>query len=358
MKNINFILKILILLFITIIIVILIPPSAVFATEFRVVTTSEDTEAWTPQGDTRIMGGSNGQVLIIKKGTTIQVNYEPLGSSKNTPSQLPLQGTPYYVVELSVDISVDGGTIEAGSLINCMYLEEWNGTELVAEEDTNLTEEEKEEVSNMDPNDVYDIDKNATWDEIPVNSYNNSDLETSNYLYELLMDVNIADLNEEEKEAYKQRCFVLANAINNPGGTIALSSKALELLQKVNNTDKPIYTNPLFGLSKEKATNVTPDKIVDDAENFIDAGQNSNVATINQENADTALNSIYNILLAIAISITVIWGLVIAIKLMISSVEEKAEYKQMLWPYLIGCIIIFGSFIIWRIVIIVMNNVL
>ena len=63
-------------------------------------------------------------------------------------------------------------------------------------------------------------------------------------------------------------------------------------------------------------------------------------------------------MLAIGITVTVIWGLVIAIKLMMSSVEEKAEYKKLLWPYLIGCIVIFGSFIIWKIVIIIMSGVM
>ena len=131
------------------------------------------------------------------------------------------------------------------------------------------------------------------------------------------------------------------------------------LSNKINEDDGPTYTNPItVGGGTTNAENVTPDDIISDGDKFMEAGQNSNIGTINQNSADTVFDSIFNILLAIGITVAVIWGLIIAIKLMLSSVEEKAEYKKILWPYLVGCIVIFGAFGIWKLVILIMNNTL
>ena len=40
----------------------------------------------------------------------------------------------------------------------------------------------------------------------------------------------------------------------------------------------------------------------------------------------------------------------LGIKFMLGSVEEKAKVKETLIPFTIGCIIIFGAYIIWRLV--------
>ena len=215
-----------------------------------------------------------------------------------------------------------------------------------------------------------------TWEEIPLEDYSSATGEEADYLYELLMAVDVETLTDEQRAYLVDKAQALMNAFYDQstvnailtaiataaagvGGAFAtMPPRAKDLFFKIYPIQDPIYYNPLFNTSAQTAESVTPDTIISDADVFIDAGQNSDIATINQDNADIALNNIYNILLAIAISVTVIWGLVIAIKLMMSSVEEKAEYKKLLWPYVIGCIVIYGSFIIWRIVIIVMNNVL
>ena len=38
------------------------------------------------------------------------------------------------------------------------------------------------------------------------------------------------------------------------------------------------------------------------------------------------------------------------IKFIIGSLEEKAEIKAMLIPYVVGCIVVFGAFGIWKLV--------
>ena len=41
---------------------------------------------------------------------------------------------------------------------------------------------------------------------------------------------------------------------------------------------------------------------------------------------------------------------------MIASAEDKAEIKEALVPYILGCVLIFGAFAIWKIVITILNN--
>ena len=201
------------------------------------------------------------------------------------------------------------------------------------------------------------------WDKIQPDVYGGqglSVLDDAKKLYNKLMEVHYEDLSDEDKEKWDERAYALIRTLRNEYAT-GISEEMASSLESVL-ADDPIYTNPLTDPDVKNrvqtSTSVTPNTIIADSEQFIKDGKDSNIATINQENADTVLNSIYNIMLAIGITVTVIWGLVIAIKLMMSSVEEKAEYKKLLWPYLVGCIVIFGSFIIWKIVIIIMSGVM
>ena len=66
--------------------------------------------------------------------------------------------------------------------------------------------------------------------------------------------------------------------------------------------------------------------------------------------------SIYNILLVIGIAVAVIMGAILGIKLMVSSAEEKADVKKVLSVYVIGCIVVFGGFAIWKLVVTILQQ--
>ena len=53
------------------------------------------------------------------------------------------------------------------------------------------------------------------------------------------------------------------------------------------------------------------------------------------------LNNIFGIVRAIGIVISVVMLTAIGIKFMMGSVEEKAEYKQTLIPYVVGAAVVF-----------------
>ena len=66
---------------------------------------------------------------------------------------------------------------------------------------------------------------------------------------------------------------------------------------------------------------------------------------------------IYNILLAIGTVIAVIIGAILGIQFMVGSMDDKAKVKESLIPFVIGCVIIFGAFGIWKIVATILQDV-
>ena len=111
-----------------------------------------------------------------------------------------------------------------------------------------------------------------------------------------------------------------------------------------------IYKEPSIDVEAEQeASYAREDDPVEDiikgADNFIDEG----TSAIKSEKMQEAFPDIYSILFQVGIAVAVIVAAVIAIKLIISGITEKAEQKKLLPIFLIGCIVVFGSFGIWKI---------
>lgn len=104
-----------------------------------------------------------------------------------------------------------------------------------------------------------------------------------------------------------------------------------------------------------QATNVTTDDIFSGAQSFLEAGESGN-EVMDEDSLRKVSDIVYNIFLAVGIIAAVVVGLIIAIKMMIGSSTEKAETKELLIPYIVGCIVIFGAFGIWKLVVEVLNQ--
>ena len=96
--------------------------------------------------------------------------------------------------------------------------------------------------------------------------------------------------------------------------------------------------------------------VIGGAQEFINSGIEDDSPAIDEDNLVDMSNMVYNALLVIATIIAVIVGLVIAIQFMTGSVEQKAKVKETLIPYIAGCIVIFGAFGIWKIVVSILNQ--
>ena len=97
------------------------------------------------------------------------------------------------------------------------------------------------------------------------------------------------------------------------------------------------------------------DNIFNKADEFIQQGESSEM-TIDEQSLKEGSDLLYNILLAILMVIAVIIGIILGIQFMVATVESKAKVKESLIAYFIGCIVIFGAFGIWRIVVSVGNS--
>lgn len=98
-------------------------------------------------------------------------------------------------------------------------------------------------------------------------------------------------------------------------------------------------------------TGSTASDIMTGADDFIQAGINDKNETIDETDLEDMSNLLYNILLIIAIVAATIVGLVIGIQFMTGSVAQKAKVKETLIPYVVGCIVVFGAFGIWKLVV-------
>lgn len=97
-------------------------------------------------------------------------------------------------------------------------------------------------------------------------------------------------------------------------------------------------------------------EIFDGGKEFVNTGKNAIEGSDSDNYIDTKevknqLDKIYNILFSLGVALTVIIGAILGIKFMIGSVEEQAKIKDSLFPYLVGCIVIYGSFGIWKLII-------
>ena len=98
---------------------------------------------------------------------------------------------------------------------------------------------------------------------------------------------------------------------------------------------------------------VTADtSFMDEAREFLTAGEGGN----NNIKLSTPLEVINNLLLGIGIGVSVLIATVMGIKFIIGSVEQKAEIKEMLIPFVLGCVILFGAIGIFRLVINAFNT--
>lgn len=102
------------------------------------------------------------------------------------------------------------------------------------------------------------------------------------------------------------------------------------------------------GTSTEASGEGSLDKVMKGADDFLKIGSHSPVD--NDELKETS-NILFNVLLGIAMIAAVIVGMVIGIKFMVASVDEKAKIKEQLVPYAVGCGVVFGAFGIWKLAI-------
>ena len=107
------------------------------------------------------------------------------------------------------------------------------------------------------------------------------------------------------------------------------------------------------------------DDIFSSGDKFIQKGkeqatssnQQSGGSVISDKEIKEANSDIFNILLSVGIVLAVLVGGVLGVKFMIASAEDKAKIKEAMIPYVLGCIVIFGAFGIWKLLVTLLSSI-
>ena len=193
---------------------------------------------------------------------------------------------------------------------------------------------------------------------------NKNDDELQKQFDEKLEEYN--KLTQEEKERYEtaKKYYDALMTINNK---ITDKQKKNSNLSKID----PVYDNVLnseptqgeldnnnggtgAGASTGKLGNSsasvlhTPDEIITEANEFVKQATGS---PLDGDKLKGASSTLYNLLLSIGIFLSVVIGVYLGVKFMVSTAEDKAKVKEALIPYIVGCIVVFSAFIVWKIII-------
>lgn len=115
-----------------------------------------------------------------------------------------------------------------------------------------------------------------------------------------------------------------------------------------------LLTLCMFSLLPSNTYATSIGNIITGADDFLNKGQADDA--ISEGTIKDMSNILYSILLVIAIVVAVIVGMMIGIKFMTGSVEEKAKVKETFIAYVAGCIVVFGAFTIWKVIVTILQS--
>lgn len=109
-------------------------------------------------------------------------------------------------------------------------------------------------------------------------------------------------------------------------------------------------------ISKTEALSL--DGIFKTGDNFINEGKTESPKNeaINYEEFRLTTNNIGSVLTTLGIVLAVIIGGILGIQIMWGSIEQQVKAKEMIMPYVVGCIVIFGAFGIWKLAVTIFSQ--
>ncbi|MCI8397185.1 MAG: hypothetical protein HFJ52_06115 [Clostridia bacterium] len=89
--------------------------------------------------------------------------------------------------------------------------------------------------------------------------------------------------------------------------------------------------------------------IKDMGDDFIKTGEQSGTSTVDDVKMADLSSYLYSILLSAGVIVAVVVATVLGIQFMVGGAEGQAKVKEMLVPFIVGCIVVFGGFGFWKI---------
>ena len=107
------------------------------------------------------------------------------------------------------------------------------------------------------------------------------------------------------------------------------------------------------GTGSQSVENPQIEDVFSSARSFI----NRNTSQMYSSDLKFSSDFLFNMLFSIGVALTVIVGGILGIKFMLASAEDKAQIKELMIPYVAGCIVIYGAFGIWKLVVNVLGGI-
>lgn len=79
--------------------------------------------------------------------------------------------------------------------------------------------------------------------------------------------------------------------------------------------------------------------------------------TIDTDKLEEGSDTLFNIFLAAGTVVAVIVGAILGIQFMTAGIDKKVEVKQALFPYIVSCVVMFGAFGIWKLMVMILNGI-
>lgn len=146
--------------------------------------------------------------------------------------------------------------------------------------------------------------------------------------------------------------YIFSLAVPKVQATNAIAGSLQEGMQTMQESLNEVEKKTGINGKSDGKTDTSISDIFTKADDFIEKGSNSEVLEIDKKMSDV----IYNTLFILGTVIAVVVGIVIAIQFMVGSVEQRAKVKETLIAYVVGCVVIFGAFGIWKLVVNVLQG--
>ena len=106
--------------------------------------------------------------------------------------------------------------------------------------------------------------------------------------------------------------------------------------------------------SKGTSSSVTGiDGVIDGGKGFLES---ANGMPISEPNLQSTSNNLVSILTTVGVGAAVLVVTILGIKYITGAAAEQAEVKQTLVPLIFGCILVFGAYLIWKIVVLIIQG--
>lgn len=94
--------------------------------------------------------------------------------------------------------------------------------------------------------------------------------------------------------------------------------------------------------------------VISGGKSFVDSSKGD--VEIDSSKLSQTSKSVYNILLMISFIVVAVVGIILGMKFMMAGVDEKAKAKESLVIFFIGCIVVYGAFGIWKVLVTALSS--